>query len=148
MCISRIDPDQFLWSTRFGGEGTRDVIFNFFFAVFFFANDDGAGESGVRTGEALQAAEIPVGAGTRTLGRSHPPDADAGQDLVPEPSLQVQTSGQGEGHGRLGPPPAGTPAVFFPLFFSTIRGVRLGPRRAITRGTRRKDFQHSFRPVA
>ena len=36
MCISRIDPDQFLWSTRFGGEGTRDVIFNFFFAVFFF----------------------------------------------------------------------------------------------------------------
>ncbi|GIY88181.1 hypothetical protein CEXT_120721 [Caerostris extrusa] len=44
--------------------------------------------TGLRAGAAVQAAEVPLGARRGTPGQPDPPHAHAGQDLVPEPSLQ------------------------------------------------------------
>uniref|UniRef100_G1K9J1 Uncharacterized protein n=1 Tax=Anolis carolinensis TaxID=28377 RepID=G1K9J1_ANOCA len=52
---------------------------------------------GLRAGAALQAAEVPLGAGAGAPGQHDPPDAHPGQDLVPEPPLQDEAAGQGQG---------------------------------------------------
>jgi len=50
----------------------------------------------LRTGASVQTAALPVGAGTRTSRRRHRTDADPGQDMVSEPSLQDEEGGQGQ----------------------------------------------------
>ena len=55
--------------------------------------------SDLRVGTALQAAEVPLRPGARTPGERHRPVADAGEDLVPEPPLQVQEVSEGQGQG-------------------------------------------------
>ena len=49
----------------------------------------------IRIGATLQAAALPVGAGARTFRPRDRFDADAGEDLVPEPPLQDETGAQG-----------------------------------------------------
>ena len=52
--------------------------------------------AGLRTGTKIQAAALPVGAGTRTLVADPETVADAGENLVPEPALQVQAPAAGQ----------------------------------------------------
>ncbi|CAO2578474.1 hypothetical protein LEMLEM_LOCUS564, partial [Lemmus lemmus] len=53
----------------------------------------------LRAGAALPAAAVPVGARARAPGQPHPPYAHAGQDLVPEPSLQDEACPGRERYG-------------------------------------------------
>lgn len=55
---------------------------------------------GVRARAPLQAAEVSLGPRTRAPGQPHPPHAHPGQDMVPEPPLQVQEASEREGNGR------------------------------------------------
>lgn len=52
--------------------------------------------AGLRAGAALQAAEVPVGAGEGAPGRTDPPHPQPGKNLVPEPPLQTEAAGQGQ----------------------------------------------------
>ena len=54
---------------------------------------------GVRVGAEIQAAEVLVSARERTSGLAYPLDAHAGENMVSEPQVQVQTSGQGKANG-------------------------------------------------
>ena len=51
----------------------------------------------VRAGAPLPATALPVGARTRAPGEHPATYADAGEDMVPEPSLQVEEGAPGEG---------------------------------------------------
>ena len=57
--------------------------------------------SGLRIGEKIQAAEIPVSPRERTPGQHDQPDPHTSQDLVPEPQVQEQACP--EGQGKVGP---------------------------------------------
>ena len=48
--------------------------------------------AGLRAGAALQAAALPVGSRARPAGQRAEAHVHAGQDLVPEPALQVQAA--------------------------------------------------------
>ena len=70
----------------------------------------------LRTGAAVPTAALPVGAGTRAPVEHPATDADPGEDLVPEPPLQVEEGAPGEGLGH------GAAA-----FTATDRRSRAGP---------------------
>lgn len=65
--------------------------------------------AGAGAGAALQAAAVSVGTRARAPGQRAAAHAYAGQDLVPEPSLQVQETAPGQVPRTGGPPPSAAP---------------------------------------
>ena len=82
----------------------------------------------LRTGTALQAAEVPVSPGERASGQYDRTHTNTGEDLVPEPSIQDEK--ESEGQGQNGP-------QIFTAVTKASRRTRAGEGRQTMRGVHR-----------